>query len=262
MKTTIRILGIATIILWIITIFFIVTSVYSVIQLGIRVGGVQMLPSSEGGVNFSLPFSIINNGYYEIADLNLKTRITDPNGTLSIQSETIIPSIPKGTILNATHSVPLDLDTLTSIDHLPLLLNDGSFDVELFAALNFARAIPIEVSTNATVPWGAPLSYFNIGTLSHSSYNSTHGKATVNVSFGNHAVLDLVGTLKLEYYDNSQELIAYGETAINVPAETDFQGEVNLYPLREDIPNLNSSGGVHVIFETPMFVVEWEELYG
>jgi hypothetical protein len=262
MRTTITILGIATIILWIITIFFIVTSVYSVLQLGIRIGGVQMLPSSEGGINFSLPFSIINNGYYEITDLNLTTRITDPNGTLSVQSQTIVPSIPQGTIINATHRVPIDLDTLTSIDHLSLLLNDSSFDVELFAALNFARAIPIEVSTNATVPWGAPLSHFNIGTLSHSSYNSTHGKATVNVSFGNHAVLDLVGTLKLEYYDNSQELIAYGQTSINVPAETDFQGEVNSYPLREDIPKLNSSGGVHVIFETPMFVVEWEELYG
>ena len=76
MKITIRMLSLTTVILWIITIFFVVTAVYSVTQLGLQVGAVQMLPSSEG-IDFSLPFSITNNGYYEIADVNLTTRITD-----------------------------------------------------------------------------------------------------------------------------------------------------------------------------------------
>jgi len=261
MKITIRMLGIVTIILWIITIFFIVTSVYSVLQLGLTIGTVQMFPSSEG-INFSLPFSITNNGYYELADLNLTTRIKDPSGTILDQSETLIPSIPKGTTTNATHTVPIDLDTIMSIDHVPLLLNDSSFDIEIFAALNFARTIPIQVSTNATIPWGAPLSHFYLGSLSVSSFNSTHGEATVHVSFGNHAVLDLIGTLKLEFYSDSQELIASGETAINVPSQRDYEGEINAYPRQQDIPKLNSRVSVHVIFETPMFVVEWEDSYG
>jgi len=261
MKIAIRMLTIATIILWIVILFFSVTAVYSVMNLDINLGEVQMLPSSKG-IIFSLPFSITNNGYYELADLNLTTRVTDPDGTMLDQSETLIPSIPKGTTVNATHTVPIDLDTIMSIEHVPLLLNDSSFDIEIFAALNFARAIPIQVSTNATIPWGAPLSHFSIGSLSVSSFNSTHGKGTVHVSFGNHAVLDLVGTLKLEFYSDSQELIASGETAINVPAQRDYDGEINAYPRQQDISKLNSSGNVHVIFETPMFVVEWDEPYG
>jgi len=149
-----------------------------------------------------------------------------------------------------------------SIDHVPLLLNDSSFDIEIFAAINFARAIPIQISTSATIPWGAPLSHFSVGRLSVSPFNNTHGEATTPVSFENHAVLDLIGTLKLEFYSDSQELIASGETAINVPAQRDYDGEINAYPRQQDISKLNSSGNVHVIFETPMFVVEWDEPYG
>ncbi len=261
MKIAIRMLGIATIILWITIIFFSVTAVYSVMQLDLDIGEVQMLPSSEG-IKFSLPFSITNNGYYELADLNVTTRVTDPNGTLLDQSETLIPSIPKGTTANATHTIPIDLDIIMSSDHVPLLLNDSSFGIEIFAGLNFARAIPIQISTNTTIPWGAPLSNFSLGRLSVSSLNSTHGKATIPVSFENHAVLDLIGTLKLEFYSDSQELIASGETDINVPPQQSYEGRITAYPLQQDISKLSSSGNVHVIFETPLFVVKWEESYG
>jgi len=261
MKIAIKILRIATIILLIIIIFFIVTATYSVAQLGLTIGAVQMLPSSEG-INFSLPFSITNNGYYELADLNLTTRVTDLNGTILDQSETLIPSIPKGTTKNATHTIPIDLDTIMSLDHVPLLLNDSSFELEIFAALNFARAIPIQVSMNATIPWGAPLSNFSLGRLSISPFNSTHGEATIPVSFENHAILDLTGTLKLEFYSDFQELIASGETAVNVPSKQSYDGEITAYPRQEDISKLTSRVNVHVILETPMFVVEWEESYG
>jgi hypothetical protein len=262
MKIAIRILGIATIILWIITIFFIVTAAYSVIQLGLEIGEVQMFPSSEGGINFNLPFSITNNGYYELADLNLTTQVTDPSGTVLDRSETLIPSIPTGTTVNETHTIPIDLDTVMSIDPISLLLNDSSFGVEIFAALNFARAIPIQVSTNVTIPWWAPLSQFSLGSPTVSPFNSTHGKVTIPLSFENHAVFDLVGTLKLELYSDSQELIASGETIINVPSGGSYNGEINAYPRQQDIPELVRSANVHVIFETPMFAVEWEESYG
>jgi hypothetical protein len=177
-------------------------------------------------------------------------------------SETIIPSIPQGTTINTTHTVPIDLDTILSLDHVPLLLNDSSFEIAVFAALKFARAIPIQISTNGTIPWGAPLSHFYVGRLSVSSFNSTHGEATTHVSFENHAVLDLVGTLKMEFYSASQELIASGETAINVQSGKSYTGEIYAYPRQEDISKLNSSGNVRMIFETPLFLVEWEEPYG
>lgn len=263
MKIAIRMLGIATLILWIIIVFFFITAAFSVLNLSgsINLGEAQMLPSSKG-ITFTLPFSISNNGYYELADFNVTTRVTDTNGTLLDQSETFIPSIPRDTSVNATHTVPIELDYIMSTENVPLLLNDSSFNLEIFAGLNFARAIPVQISTNATIPWGAPFSHFSIGEISASRFNNTHSIASIPVRFENHAVLDLVGILKLEFYGDSQELIAYGERAINVPSNYRYNNIFTAYPRQQDVPKLTSGGDVHVIFENPAFVVDWWEPYG
>ncbi len=77
-------------------------------KLVVSLGEVKMLPSSQG-ITFSLPFSINNDGYYELADLNLTTCVTDPDGKILDKSETFIPSIPRGTNVNATHKVSINL---------------------------------------------------------------------------------------------------------------------------------------------------------
>ena len=263
MKITIRMLSIATLILWIIIIFFFITAAYSVLNLGgsINLGKAQMLPSSKG-ITFTLPFSISNNGYYELADFNVTTRLTDPNGTMLDQSETFIPSIPRDTSVNATHTVPIELDYIMSTDNVPLLLNDSSFDIEIFAGLNFARVIPVQISTNATIPWGAPFSHLSVGEISVSYFNNTHGKASIPLSFENHAVFDLKGFLKLEFYGDSQELLASGEREINVPSGYRYNNIFTAYQRQQDISKLTSRGALHVIFETPAFVVDWWEPYG
>lgn len=261
MKTAIRMLTIATIILWIVILFFSVTAVYSVMNLGINIGEVQMLPSSNG-ITFSLPFSITNNGYYELADLNLTTRVTDPNGTVLDVTKTFVPSIPQGTNVNATHTIPIDLDSILSMDYVPLLLNDSSFNVEIFAGLNFARAVPVQLSTNATIPWGAPFAHFSMGTISVSPHNSTHVEATIPVSFENHAIIDITGTLKLEVYNDSNEHIASGMASINAPSQQSYADSLRVYMRQQDISKLTSSGNMHIIFETPVFTVEWWEPYG
>jgi hypothetical protein len=261
MKIAIRMLSIATIILWIVILFFSVTAVYSVMNVGINLGEVQMLPSSKG-IIFSLPFSITNNGYYELTDLNLTTRVTDPDGTVLDLTETFVSSIPQGTNVNASHTIPIDLDVIMSMDHLLLLLNDSSFNVEIFAGLNFARVIPVQLSTNVTMPWGAPFAYFSVGTISVSPYNSTHSEASIPVSFENHAIIDITGTLKLEFYNNLDEQIVSGMTAISVPSQQSYSDRILVYTRQQDISKLTGSGNVHVIFETPMFTVEWWEPYG
>ena len=261
MKIAIRMFTISTIILWIVILFFSVTAVYSVMNLGINVGEFQMLPSSKG-ITFSLPFSISNNGYYELADLNLTTRVTDPDGTVLDLTETLVPSIPQGTTVNATHTIPIDLDDILSMDHVPLMLNDSSFNVEIFVGLNFARIIPVQLSTNATIPWGAPFAHFSVGRISVSPHNSTHSEASIPVSFENHAILDITGTLKLEFYNDSNEQIASGMTTISVPSQQSYADSLLVYLRQQDISKLTSSGNMHMIFETPVFTVEWWEPYG
>ena len=261
MKIAIRMLGIATIILWLVILFFSVTAVYSVMNLGVNLGEVQTLPSSKG-ITFSLPFSIDNNGYYEIADLNLTTRVTDPDGTLIDLTETFVQSIPRDTTVNATHTIPIDLDSILSLDYLPFLFEDSEFNVEIFVGLNFARAVPVQLSTNATIPWGAPLADFSVGSVSVSSLNSTHAEASIPLSFENHAILDLSGTLTLELYNDSQNMITSGETAIRVPSHQSYSDRIVMYTSLQDASKVTSSGKVHVIFETPMFTVDWWDQYG
>ena len=261
MKIAVRMLSIATIILWLIILFFSVTAVFSVMNLGVNIGEVQMLPSIKG-ITFSLPFSITNNGYYELADLNLTTRVTDPNRTVLDLSETFVPSIPQGTNVNASHTISVDLEDILLMDQVPLLLEDSNFNVEIFAGLNFARAVPVQLSTNTTIPWGAPFAQFSIGQISVSLHNSTHSEASISVSFENHAVLDIVGTLKLEVYNNSQELIASGLTAINVQSHNSYVDSIFVYVKQQDVLKIISNGNLHMIFETPMFTVDWWEYYG
>jgi hypothetical protein len=261
MNVTIRMLGIATIILWLVILFFSFTAVYSVMNLGVNLGEVQLLPSSRG-ITFSLPFSIDNNGYYEIADLNLTTRVTDSEEAVLDLTETFVPSIPRGSSLNETHKIPIDLDAILSMDYLPLLLEDSEFNVELFVGLNFARAVPVQLTTNATIPWGAPLANFSLGEVSVSSHNRTHVEASVPVSFENHAILDITGTLSLGVYNDEQSLITSGETAVNAPSQQSYSDRIVMYPRIQDASKVTESGQIHVVFENPVFTVEWWEQYG
>jgi hypothetical protein len=261
MNITIRMLSIATIILWLVILFFSVTAVYSVMNLGVNLGEIQMLPSTSG-ITFSLPFSIDNNGYYEIADLNLTTRVTDFNETLIDQTETFVQSIPQGTTVNATHTIPIDLDSIMSLDYELLLFEDSEFNVEIIVGLNFARAVPVQLSTNASIPWGAPLADFSVGSISVTSLNLSHAEASVPISFENHAILDLSGILKLELYNDSQSKITSGETIIVAPSQQSYNDKIIMYMSLQDASRVTDIGKIHAIFENPMFTFDWWDQYG
>ncbi len=260
MNITIRMLSIATIILWLVILFFFVTAVYSFMNLGLKLGEVQMLPSTSG-ITFSLPFSINNNGYYEIADLNLTTCVTDSNETLISQTETFVQSIPQSTTINATHAIPIDLDSIMSLDY-KLLFEDSEFNIEILVGLNFARTVPIQLSTNSSIPWGAPFADFTVGSISITSLNLTHAKASVPISFENHAILDLSGILKLELYNNSQSIITSGEIIIDAPSKQSYNDSIIMYMSLQDASRVTSSGKIHAIFENPLFTLDWWDQYG
>lgn len=261
MKIVTRMLTIASIILWLVILFFSVTAVYSVMNLGIDIGEAQMLPSSTG-INFALPFSINNEGYYEIADLNLTTRVTDQDGAVLDLTETFVDSIPQGTAINASHTIEVNLDDILALDYLPLMLNDTDFNVEIFAGLNFAGAVPVQLQTNVTIPWGAPFADFSVGSVSVSLHNTTHIEVSVPVSFENHAIIDITGTLKLEVYNDSEERIASGRVNLDVAPNQSYVDNIRIYSRYQDLLKVTTSGKLRLLFETPAFTVEWEEHYG
>jgi hypothetical protein len=261
MKIATRMLTVATIILWLVILFFSVTAVYSVMNVGVNIGEAQMLPTSNG-IKFSMPFSINNNGYYEIADLNLTTRVTDPDGAVLDLTETLVDSIAQGETVNASHTIAVNLDDILSMDHLTLMLNDSNFTVEIFAGLSFARAVPVQLSTNVSLPWGAPFADFSVGELSVSPHNSSYIEAAIPVSFENHAIIDIIGTLRMEVYSNSDQRIASGVTDIDVASNQNFGDSILLYARPQDAAKLAGSGKLHILFETPLFTLDWWENYG
>jgi len=261
MNITTKFFGIASSLIWIIIIFFFVTAVFSVNNLDVTVGQVDMLPAGNG-ISFSLPFAINNNGYYELFDLNLTTQVKDPNANIIDQTESIIPSIPQGSIINASHIIAVDLEEILSMDHRILLLQDSKFLIEVFVGLDFANVVPVQLSMNTSILWGAPFSNFSVGDIFVSQIERNNVEISIPTSFENHANLDLSGILTLELYNSSEDMIAFGANNIAVPSRGKYNDNISLQASYEDWLTFESDGSLHLIFETPLFRVDWWESYG
>jgi len=255
MKPAIRALTIATIILWTFIIAFAATAIYSVMNLGIDFGETQFFPSSKGVV-LSVPFSINNTGYYDISELNVTTRVTDDNGTLLALSETLVPLIASGSSIERAHNTSIDLSDIMAMDYTELFFNDSSFGFDAFVSLNFAYAIPVQMSINMSVPWGAPLSNLSIGEISVPDNNTV----VIPVSFENHSYFDMVGTMQLEVYNDMDEPVASGQTNLNVSSHSGYNEQVEMHLSLGD--TLPESGEIHFVFESPMFTAEQWITYG
>ena len=261
MKQAIRALAIATLTLWILLIAFAITAVYSVMNLGIDFGETQFFSSDETVV-LSLPFLIDNRGYYDISELNVTTRVTDNNGTLLALSETLVPLIASGSNVETAHNISIPLTDILSMGYADFLFNDSSFELEAFVALNFAYAIPVQIAMNLTVPWGAPFSNLSIGEFSVLPYNTTHSEVVIPLSFENHSFFDIAGTVRLEVYNDVNELVTSGQTSLDVPSNYGYVGQVEMYLGVGDLSKLTASGNLHLVFEPLMFTVEQWIPYG
>jgi len=68
--------------------------------------------------------------------------------------------------------------------------------------------------------------------------------------------------LTLEVYNGSDEHVSYGVAVIDVPSGSSYSDQISMHTAYEDLLKLKSSGNLHLIFETPMFTVDWWEPYG
>jgi hypothetical protein len=247
MKQAIRALSIATKILWIILIIFSITAAYSAANLRVNFGK-PTTSFSDGIISLSTPFSIDNTGFYEITDLNITTHIKDHDNKVVSTSTTIVPTIPPNRNIQETHNITLNLKNLTR-ELLYLAFNDSILEMHTFVALRFANAIPIQMSTNATMQWGAPFYNFSIGEI---SLNYAQKMLTVPLSFENHAFFSVNGTMRLEVYNSENEQISIAQIIVEVASGSRFEGFVEM---SVDPSKLTREGQIHVFFETSMFSV-------
>ena len=218
MRQAIRALGWAINIFWAILLFFTITSVYSALQ--IRPGfGEPYTTASGSSMIASLPFYISNGGFYDINNLNVTTLVGDNLGNPISDSSTFVPVIPHGRNVTGTHDMKIDMMNITSNRLSHLLFNDSVLNIDIALKLDYANAVPFKISTNLTMPWGAPMNNLTIGNISVTPYNTTHVRVSVLVNFENHSFLNLNGAMRLELVNYSNQVVGSGSTDINVPPE-------------------------------------------
>jgi hypothetical protein len=232
-------------------IFFAATSVYSALNVKMGFGQPQVFPSS-GCMIISVPLFVNNTGLYDLSELNMTAIVTDCNKSLVSTSTTFVPSIPRGSSIETAHNVSMSLDDIAS-KLLNYLFNDSVFNLDLSLKLNFARAIPFQVSTNMTMPWGAPLYNFSIGQISYNFLNFTHQEAIIPISFENHSpYFGVDGFMRVEIYNDNSELLGFSGSDLNVPSHSRYDGQVETIV---DVSKVTGSGEVRFYFETSAFII-------
>jgi len=248
MKWAIRALGWATYILWLIVTVFTVTAVYSASQLGLDFSGEPQTSTSGGTITLSVPFAVDNKGFYDISDLNITTMIKESNGVLVSNSSTIVSLISSGNKTDATHNISITLNNMTSASLSRLLFNDTEFNVDMSFALKYARVIPLEISTNSTMTWGAPLYNLALGDIPLPElHNSTHVRAILPLSFENHSFFTLNGTVLAEIVNTAGHKVGGTTDPINAPPQSGYSTQLVVLVSR-DYGNLKEA---RLYFEFP-----------
>jgi hypothetical protein len=225
MNVPIRMLGIATTIFWVFLVAFIAFAVYSIKDLSIDFGEPQFAVTPDGELNLALPLYVDNRGYYSLKEFHLLTVFSDAEGAEISRADTFVPVIPHGENTTIIHNVALNPLTLLE-KGAPYLFNDNDLNVSFTAGLNFAELLPAEISANFTFPWGAPFYNFAVGDPSFEMVDFTQVTVSVSVSFENHAVFDLAGSIRMELYDSADSLLSESQTVLYVPQHSAYEGNM------------------------------------
>jgi hypothetical protein len=242
-------IGIATTFFWIFLIAFFVSAVYSVKDVHFNFGSPQMEVTSDNKLIFSLPVSITNEGLYNIGSFNVSTEVLDKEGFSILHGSTFVPVIKKKDVVTVIHNMTIDVDDLLQQDK-NYLFNDTELKIYEAVSMRIADVIPVQASTNLSMPWGAPLYNFVLGEPTYAPYNLTHFRVTVPISFENHAFFDLVGDMRIRMYNSTGARVGRVRTSLQAYANSPYTGFVELY-----VPmiGVTPTGRFEISFSTSMF---------
>jgi hypothetical protein len=116
-----------------------------------------------------------------------------------------------------------------------------------------ADLIPIQASTNYSMPWGAPLYNFALGQPQYVAANSTHFLVNLPISFENHAFFDVSGNIKIKMYNNANLLLGEAQISMDVPQQSPYNRFFEFYVPRS---GMTDSGCFSVSILTPLFSYE------
>ncbi len=224
MNVPLRALSWAVRFFWIIALAFAVTGVYSATLIRINFGEPTMTFTEED-FTVTLPIMFDNRGYYNLADLNITTVITDSGGTPISRATTHAARVPPQNNATIYHQVSFNIDEI--IANADCLFTDSAFSLYGSIRLDYANLIPFGFGANKTIPWGAPLFNFTAGMPEYSAYNATHLRVDVPISFQNHSpYFSVIGTVRIELFNDSHQLLGEGVVFVDVPPDAAYSGVV------------------------------------
>jgi hypothetical protein len=247
MQISIRMIGIATTVFWIFLISFAVSAAYSVKDLQLDFGNPTATVTPDNQLLLSMSVNVLNRGYYDIDQFRVMMQISDVEGTFLANGSNVILFIPRGQPINSALNVTVETDVLFS-QNSNLLFNDSELRINAAVGMRLAQLIPVEASSNFSIPWGAPFCGFSAGEPSF--YDSTQLTAYVPVVFENHAFFELAGEMRIQMFNSRNLLVSQGETPINVPSGSVFNQSLIL-PLSSS--RTPTSGRLEISFETAVF---------
>jgi hypothetical protein len=253
MKVPIRMITVATSLLWVILIIFSASAIYSLKDIRLDIGRPQttLAPHNELLVDF--PIGIVNNGYYNLNDLNISMEIHDVQKTLMAQGFTFIPVIKKDETLNTTNRMRMNLTDILQA-HQNLIFNDTELQINDTVSMKTAGLISLQVSSNLTMPWGAPL--YNLTfeepkfTVQVAPNSTNYVRVTIPTTFENHAFFDLTGTIHVSIYNNRNIVTSTGSIVLKAPQQSGYHADLELDVL---VTGTASNGHFEISFSTPFF---------
>ena len=249
MRIPIRMIDIATTFFWIFLIAFFASAVYSVKDVHFDFGEPQMHVTSDNKVVFSLPMSIANSGFYNIGSFNISTEISDKEGFTITRGSTFVPVIKKNIVVTITHNMTIDLNDLLQQDK-NYLFNDTELKIYEAVGMRIADVIPVQASTNFSMPWGAPLYNFTLGEPAYAPYNLTHFRVTIPISFENHAFFDLVGNMQIRMYNSTGACVGRVRTSLEAYGNSPYNRFIEFYV---SMTGTTPTGRFEIYFSTSMF---------
>ena len=253
MRIPIRMIDIATTFFWTFLIAFSVSAVYSVKDIHFDFGQPQIEVTPDNKIIFSQLMSITNKGFYNIGSFNISTEVADKEGFTITRGFTFTLVINKNDTVTVTHNMTIDINDLLQ-QNKNYLFNDTELKIYEKVGLSIAEVIPVQGSANFSMPWGAPLYNFTLGTPEFAPLiipgSTARYRVTVPMSFENHAFFDLTGTVQVRMYNSTNVLIGEEQDAMEARQDSSYHESLEFY-----IPatHLTIDGHFEVFFATPFF---------
>jgi hypothetical protein len=255
MRIPIRIIGIITSVFWIFLILFAFTAVYSMKDMQYSLGDLATAVNQDNDLLVSFPVSVTNTGYYNLASFNISMQVLNNNGSEVARGSTLIPLVAQGQTVNTTHTMKLNVTDLLLTDR-DLLFNDSSWSIYEVVSMEAAEVIPVRASSNLSLPWGAPLHNLIFGPLTTESYNQSHMRVLIPLSFENRAFFNLTGTVKAGIYDNGNLLVGKCQINMEAPQNSPYKAKLEFYVPSRTVSNIRCEALIETRFFTygPMVI--------